>query len=177
MKLFSFGRCTVGVILLLLGTYALAGQSSSTYRLIKKIPFAAANGGHEYYDYLTFDASTRRLYLSHGTEVIVVNADSGTVVGNIGDMKQNHGIALAKEFGKGFITDGGDHSVVIFDLKTLKVTGKVKTDDGPDGIIYDPASKHVLAFGHVMTVIDPANGAVLATIPLGGTLEFAVADG
>src|SRR5712675_223997 len=97
---------------LAIATLALstANLRSSSYHLVKQIRFDAAEGGHEYYDYLTLDAAKRRLYLSHGTEVKVVNADTGVLVGNIPNMKANHGIALVDEFGKGFITDGGDDS-------------------------------------------------------------------
>src|SRR6266576_1615588 len=157
-----------------------AGLPSSSYHLVKEIRFEAAEGGHEYYDYLTLDAAKRRLYLTHGAEVKVVNADTGVLVGNIGNMKANHGIALVDELGKGFINDGGDDSVVIFDLKTLKVTGKVKTVAEPDCVIYDPSSKHIFTFnghGHAMTVIDASSEAVIAIVPMGGTPESAVADG
>jgi YVTN family beta-propeller protein len=102
------------------------------------------------------------------------------VLGNISNTKMAHGILLVKEFGKGFITDGSDDSVVIFDLKTLKVTDRVKTVAEPDCIVYDPASKHVFVFnghGHAMTVINPANDQVLAIIPMGGSPESADGNG
>jgi DNA-binding beta-propeller fold protein YncE len=159
---------------------SIAALSQNTYHLTKTIKFGAAEGGHEYYDYLTLDPNTRHLYLSHGTEVIVVDADNGATVGKISNLKQDHGIVLVSELGKGFITDGGDDSVVSFDPKTLKVTGRIKTVAEPDCIIYDPASKHIFAFnghGHAMTVIDPIKEVVLAIIPMGGTPEAAVADG
>src|SRR5579864_1962211 len=159
---------------------ATASLPSSSYHLVKQIRFDAAKGGHEYYDYLTLDAAKRRLYLSHGTEVKVVNADTGVLVGNIPGMKANHGIALVEGLGKGFITDGGDDSVVIFDLNTLKVTSKVKTVAEPDCIIYDPSSKDIFTFnghGHAMTVINPSSETVVAVVPMGGTPESAVSDG
>ena len=95
-------------------------------------------------------------------------------------MKRNHGVAVVPKLGKGFITDGGTNEVVIFDLKTLKTTGRVKTVPGPDSIIYDPASQRIFSFngqGKDATVIDPKSETVVGTIPLGGTPEFAVADG
>lgn len=150
------------------------------YHLLKKIPLSAAPGGGEYFDYLTFDASTRRVYLSHGTEFKVLNADSGAVVGTISGLKRCHGVALVAELGKGFITDGDSGTVVIFDMKTLKVTGEVKAAPDADAIVYDAASQRIFAFNgdsHSSTVIDPTGGAVVGTIELGGVPENAVADG
>src|ERR1700730_3023745 len=81
------------------------------YHLLKKIPLGAAEGGGEYFDYITFDAATRHVYLSHGTEVKVLNADRGSVVGTITGLKRNHGIALVPGLGRGFITDGDARQV------------------------------------------------------------------
>src|SRR5207248_8738704 len=93
--------------------------------------------------YLTFDPPSRRLYMSHNTEVKIVEADSRKIVGSIADLKRVHGIALVPYLGKGFISDGGADEVVVFDIKALKVTGHIKTGGNPDCIIYEPASKHV----------------------------------
>lgn len=150
------------------------------FRLLKTYDLGAAPGGKEYWDYITFDKATRRLYVSHNTELKVVDADSGTIVGGIGDLKRMHGTALVSELGRGFISDGGADEVVMFDMKTLKVTGHIKAGGNPDCIIYDPASKHVLAFNgktNDASVIDPASAAVVATIPMGGRPEYAVTDG
>ena len=110
----------------------------------------------------------------------MVDADTGAVVGVISGLKRCHGIVLVNELGKGFITDGDAAKVVIFDIATLKVTGEVKTEPDADSIIYDPASKRIFSFNgdaHSATVIDPANGTVIKSLPLGGAPEFAVADG
>jgi len=118
--------------------------------------------------------------LSHGTEVKVIDADSGNLIGNITGMKQNHGVALAAEFGRGFITDGAQGKVIIFDLKGLSVIGEAKADNDADCVIYDSASKRVFAMNgdpHSSTVIDAKSGDVVGTIELGGGPEFAVADG
>jgi DNA-binding beta-propeller fold protein YncE len=158
----------------------IAGSGQAAYHLIKKIPYGGASGGRESFDYLTFDSAARRVYLSHGTEVKVVEADTGKVVGNITGLKRCHGIALVHESGKGFITDGDAGAVVIFDLKTLKVTGQVKTADDTDAIIYDPASGHIFSFNgdsHSATAIDPQTGTVVGSVDVGGGPEFAVADG
>src|ERR1700686_2105151 len=114
----------VGSLKLLPG-FAFATTGKGGYHLLKKYAFGAAEGSsREYFDYLTVDSSARRVYLSHGTEVKVVDADNGTLIGNITGLKQDHGIALLHEIDRGFITDGGQGKVVIFDLKTLKVVGE-----------------------------------------------------
>ena len=151
------------------------------YHLIKKVPFGAAEGStNEYFDYITVDPAARRVYLSHGTEVKVLDADTANVVGNITGFKRDHGVALAPELNRGFVSDGGAAQVVVFDTKTLKKIGQVKADDDADSILYDPASKRIFAFNgepHSATVIDPANATAVATIPLGGQPEQAVTDG
>jgi DNA-binding beta-propeller fold protein YncE len=181
MKLSGLGRLTLCVTLPLLGSLAAARAPQGAYHLLKKYTFGAAEGSsREYFDYITVDSSARRLYLSHGTEVKVIDADNGTVVGNITGLKQDHGVALASEFGRGFITDGAQGKVIIFDLKTLKVIGEAKADKDADSVVYDPASKRVFAMNgdpNSSTVIDAKSGDVVGTIALGGGPEFAVADG
>ena len=162
-------------------------KTAPGYHLIKTISLPPAPGGDEYYDYLTVDADARRLYVSHGTEVVVLNADDYSVVGKIGGLSRSHGIALARDLGKGFISDGDSRpggtvqQVVSFDLKTLKTTGKVSTGQfDTDAIIYEPVSKHVFTFNgdsHNTTVIDPEKQAVVTTIDLVGKVEFPAVDG
>jgi DNA-binding beta-propeller fold protein YncE len=175
----SLGRLAIGVSFILLGTLAMAATDG--YHLLKKFTFGAAEGSsREYFDYITVDSSARRVYLSHGTEVKVIDADNGALIGNITGLTQDHGIAVASEFGRGFISDGPQSKVIIFDLETLKVIGETKTGNGPDCVIYDPASKHVFSMNggsHSSTVIDPKDGNVVGTIDLGGAPEFGVADG
>jgi YVTN family beta-propeller protein len=159
---------------------AAAGRPDGGYHLLKKYDLGAAPGGKEYWDYITFDASTRRLYISHNTEVKIVNADSGAIVGSITDLKRVHGIVVMDDLGRGFISDGGADEVVVFDLKTLKPTGHIKTGGNPDCIIYDPASKHIFTMNgktNDASAIDPGSLAVVATIPIGGRPEYAVPDG
>jgi DNA-binding beta-propeller fold protein YncE len=180
MKGSDFGRLAVGLGFLWLGAYALAAPPAGGYHLLKKISLGAAEGGGEYFDYITVDAAARRLYLSHGTEVNVLDADSGTVVGKITGLKRDHGIALVPELGRGFISDGDAAQAVIFDLKTLKTIGQVKAEADADSILYDAASKRIFVFEgqpKSCTVIDPTKGTVVATIPLGGAPEQAAADG
>ena len=164
----------------LCGSLLLASPSGGGYHLLTKYDLGAPPGGKEYWDYMSFDPASRHLYVSHNTEVKVVEADTGQLVGNIPDLKRVHGIALVPNLGKGFISDGGADEVVVFDIKALKVTGHIKTGGNPDCIIYDPASKHVFTMNGKTSdssVIDPATDTVVATIPMGGRPEYAVADG
>src|SRR5919109_601429 len=162
--------------LLVIGSFVLAGPPSG-YHLLKKIPFGAAPGTIEYFDYITFDAATRRVYLSHGTEVKVLDADSGSVVGTVSDLKRSHGVVVLNDLGRGFITDGDAAQVVIFDLKTFKRTGEIKGEKDADSIFYDSVSKRIFVFNGASknsTVIDPVKQTVVATIPLDGAPEQAV---
>jgi DNA-binding beta-propeller fold protein YncE len=166
-------RVWVFVVLLIMAASAFA--EGSGYHIINTFKL----GGEGGWDYLTLDANSRYLYISRGTHVIVMNADSGTVEGDIPDTPGVHGIALAPDLGRGFVSNGREGTVTIFDLKSLKVIGKVKAGDNPDAILYDPATKRVFTFNgrsHDSTAIDAANGNVLATIKLDGKPEFAVSD-
>jgi DNA-binding beta-propeller fold protein YncE len=150
------------------------------YHLTNTYNFGAAPGGQEYFDYIAFDPGSRLLYLSHGTEVLVQNADTGKEEGKISGLKRSHGVAVVPELGKGFISDGEKGKAVIFDLKTLKVVGEANAAPDADCILYDQASQRVFTFNgdsHSATVIDPATGKDVGTIDLGGGPEFAVADG
>jgi YVTN family beta-propeller protein len=180
MRSSGVARVARGLCLLLLGAHALAAPPPGNYHLLKKIPLGAAPGGGEYFDYITVDSAARRVYLSHGTEVKVVDADSGDLVGTITGFKRCHGVALVKDVGKGFITDGDAAKVFVFDIASLKVTGEIKSEPDTDSIFYDPTSKRVFTFNGSSknsTVIDPAKGTVIATVPLGGAPEQAVVDG
>ena len=175
------GRLVTSASFILLSSFVLAIAATGGYHLLNKYTFGPAEGStREYFDYITVDSSARRVYLSHGTEIKVIDADNGSLIGNITGLKQDHGVAIASEFGRGFITDGAQGKVIIFDLKTLKVIGEAKADDDADSIIYDPASKRVFAQNgdpNSSTVIDAKSGTVVGTIALGGAPEFAVADG
>jgi DNA-binding beta-propeller fold protein YncE len=193
MKSLGFGRFAVVLFLALFSTWLLSAvharpkPEASGYHLVKTISLPPAPGGGEYYDYITVDPEARRVYVSHGTEVVVLNADNYSVVGKVEGLTRSHGIAVVKELGKGFITDGDSRpgaevqQVVIFDLKTFKVTGKVSTDQpDTDAIIYEPVTKHIFTFNgdsHNTTVIDPVKQAVITNIDLVGAVEFPAADG
>ncbi len=161
------------------GTAASAASRAygpSGYHLLKKIPL----GGEGFWDYITFDPATRRLYISRGSKVVVLEVDSGKTVGEIPNTEGVHGIALAPEFNRGFTSNGRAGTVTIFDLKTLQVIGSAQAGTNPDAIIYDPSSKRVFAMNgrsKNATAIDAATGNVVGTIPVDGKPEFAVADG
>lgn len=184
MKVSSYARLALVLSIVLSAACALAGSPAAGYHLLKKVSFGAAPGvgaTREYFDYVVVDSAARRVYLSHGTEIIVVDADTSAKIGTItGDWKRVHGVALAPEVNRGFITDGDAGNIVVFDMKTLKVTKTIKGEDDADWILYDPASKRIFAFNgeaKSATVIDPAKGEVIKSIPLGGQPEQAVADG
>jgi DNA-binding beta-propeller fold protein YncE len=184
MKISKFGRFAFGLSILLLAAYALSvSAAGGGYHLIKKVPLAVAPGGGQYFDYIFVDPDARRVYVSHGTEVVVLNADDYSEVGKIQDprFKRIHGVALVKPLNKGFISDGEAKSAFVFDLKTMKVTGEVKTDqDDTDSIIYEPVSKRIFTFNgssHNTTVIDPAKESVIKNIDLVGAVEFPAVDG
>lgn len=133
------------------------------------------------WDYLVSDDSTGRLYVSHATMVQIINENNDQIVGMIPDTRGVHGIALAPELNKGFISDGKDTAVTIFNMTTTAVLSKVKvTGVNPDAIVYDKLSNRVFTFNgksHNSTVIDAKTGTVTGTIPLDGKPEFCVSDG
>lgn len=153
-----------------------APAAPPAYHLIQKVTL----GGEGGWDYLTVDPASRRLYISRGTHVMVVNADTLKIVGDIPNTNGVHGIAFAPKLGRGFTSNGRDGSVTIFDLKTLKTLGTAPTGSNPDCIVYDPATERVFTFNggsNDATAISAATGKVLGTIPLGGRPEFAAVDG
>ena len=154
-----------------------SAQAVGNFELYKKISIPG-NGG---YDYIKIDTVNNRLYVSHGTNVTVIDLKSEQIVGSIDQMTGVHGIAIAPEFQKGFISDGKANAVVVFDLQTYKVIKTIPlTDKDPDAIMYDPFSKQVFTFNgdsQNASVIDAATLTQTKSIPLGGTPEFAVSDG
>jgi YVTN family beta-propeller protein len=166
---------TVLLAMLTIASLTVSG-SPSTYQVAKKIPLPGEGG----WDYLTVDENARRVYVSHATQVVVLDADSLEVVGSISSLAGVHGIALAPEFGRGFITSGQSGTVAVFDLKTLQKTAEVKVGKKPDAIVYDPATKRVFAMNgdsESSTAINAADNKVLGTVALGGGPESTVADG
>jgi YVTN family beta-propeller protein len=160
--------------LLLLGL-SLQGNAQH-YKVSGRIPL----GGEGGWDYLFADSANGQLYVSHGTQVEVVDLASEKPVAKITGMKRIHGIAVAKDLNRGYISDGGDDVVLIFDLKSNAVLQKVPAGKNPDGILYDPYSRRVFAFNgrsNDVTAIDAASGKVAGTIALDGKPEFPVSDG
>jgi YVTN family beta-propeller protein len=161
---------------LLLLTATLAAAPAS-YRLLGRFTVGGAGG----YDYVRVDPQARRLYVAHDTRVEVLDVDSGRKVGEVGPTVHAHGIALAPEFRHGFITNGDNNTVTMFDPATLAVLRTIPMPGKkPDGIEYDPDSRHVfVADGDSgdLAVLDPASGAVVADLPLGGHLEAMAANG
>src|SRR5277367_2048473 len=148
----------------------------SGYHVIKTIPIAGDTG----WDYLLVDSAARRVYVSRGTHVVVLDADTYDVAGDIPDTQGVHGIAIAPEFGRGFTSNGRANTATIFDLKTLKTLGTVSTGTNPDAIVYDGVTKRVFTLNGVSknaTAINAADGTVVGTLALGGKPEFAVTDG
>jgi len=153
-----------------------APAADGGYSVIKKIPISGSGS----WDYLTIDEAARRLYVSHGTQVEVLDIDSLTVVGSIPNTPGVHGVAIAPDSSRGFVSEGQVGKVMIFDLKTMKTIGEAPTGQKPDAIIYDPATSRVFAFNggsNSATAIDAASGKVAGTVDLGGGPEFAAADG
>jgi len=177
-----FALLIVAVLMILGMVHEIASKEApreagaSGYRVVKTIPV----GGDDWWDYLAVDSAARRVYVSHGTHVVVLDADTYAVVGDIPGTQGVHGIAFAPEMGRGFISDGRANEVTIFDLKSLKTLGTAKAGTNPDAIVYDPFTKRVFTMnGHSydMTAINASDGALIGTLPLEGKPEFAVADG
>jgi len=160
-----------GVLVTMAAVFAAAG-----YHLLRTILVGGTGG----WDYLTVDEAGQRVFVSHETQVEVIDLASNSVSGKIPDTPGVHGIALAPEEGRGFVSNGQASTVTIFDLKTLAAISQVPTGKKPDAIVYDPSTHRVFAMNggsDSSTVIDAATGKVVGTIALGGGPEFAAADG
>jgi hypothetical protein len=158
------------------GQAASPKAGPSGYEITKTIPIA----GDEGWDYIAVDSDARRVYVSHGSHVVVLNTDTYEVAGDIPDTQGVHGIAIASDLGKGFTSNGRANTVTIFDLKTLKPAGTVKTGTNPDAIVYDAVTKRVFTMNgrsNDVTAINAADGTVAGTFAVSGKPEFAVADG
>jgi YVTN family beta-propeller protein len=164
------------VIIFLLFVCVSYSFAQTKYQITNKIHLPG-NGG---WDYITMDEAASRLYVSHGNVVQVIDVTNNSVVGTIPDTKGVHGIALANDLGKGFISNGRDTSVTVIDLKKLALIAKVKvTGNNPDAILYDPFSHRVFTFNgrsSNSTVIDAVTNKVIGTIALSGKPEFSATD-
>jgi YVTN family beta-propeller protein len=166
-----------GLLLIFSQGAALEAQTkpAPAYHVIKQFKL----GGEGGWDYLTIDPKARRLYVSHATHVMVVDADTGAVVGDIPDTSGVHGIAIVEDEGKGYTSNGRTSTVTVFDLKTLKALKQIPVGKNPDAIIYDAASKRIFTMNGASkdaTAIDVKTDTVVGTVALGGRPEFAVTD-
>src|SRR5258705_5236866 len=164
-------------VLVGLSFFTLLFQGGTNYKLVGRYPVPGVGG----FDYVTLDNAARRIYVSHATQVDVVDADDGKVVGTIADTPGVHGVAIASAFKHGFTSNGRENKVSMFDPATLQLIKKIDVGKGPDGIYFDPATKRVFTNNHGshdITAIDAATGDVVGTVKIEGDGEQAViADG
>jgi DNA-binding beta-propeller fold protein YncE len=166
---------TIALLLTLASSSTLLAQSSSTYR----ITHTYILGGDGGWDYIVPDPPNHRLFIGRQNRVMVVDENSGTLLGEVTGIDGAHGTAIARASGHGFATSGRDQSVVMFDLTTFKTLGRIQAAEDADAIIYDPVSNRVFTFNgdaHSSTVIDPA-GTLITNIPLGGKPEYGASAG
>jgi YVTN family beta-propeller protein len=161
---------------LLAGAAASADAPKPAYKVLKKIEV----GGEGGWDYLTMDPDARRLYIARADRVTVLDVDTGKVVGEVRGTPGVHGVALDVRRKRGYASNGGDSTVTVFDLGTLREVARVKVGTRPDAILYDPATDRVFTFNagsKDATALEAKDGSVAGTVPLGGKPEFAVSDG
>ena len=177
----SFSRTCLGLfsaaltIAVLMSVAALNAQTKTGYHVAKKIMVGGTGG----WDYLAYDAPSHRLFVSHSDRFVVINTDSEKVVGEIGKLEGVHGMAIANEINRGFITNGTAASVSVVDMKTLKVVNKIPVGKKPDAILYDAFSNRVFVYNgqsNDVTVIDARKEVVLSTLALDGKPEFSATD-
>jgi YVTN family beta-propeller protein len=162
--------------LLTAGLLIATAFAAEGYKVLNKIKIGGTGG----WDYVALDNTNRRIYASHGTSVEVIDPDAGKVVGTIPQLHGVHGIAIAPELNKGFISNGQSNSVTVFDLKTLAKLGEPATGQNPDAICYEPKTQRVFTFNgrsNDSTVINAKTNEIVATLPLNGKPEFCVVDG
>ena len=153
-----------------------AAVGPSGYHLLKTVPIP----GDQFWDYLHYERSTHRLFITHGTHVVVFGVNTNKIIGNIGPMEAIHGVVFSPRDNRGFVTDGRAAKLWVFNLKTLQIEGSAPTDQDADGVVYDPETNRVFTMNfdsHTSTVVDAKNGKVVGHIDLGGGPEFPVADG
>lgn len=165
----------LGALLAAASAVTVARDAPPTYRLLKEIPIAGDTG----WDYLSIDPQARRLYVTHGTHIVVVDLDTDSVVGDVADTPGVHGFAIAHALGKGFSSNGAESKVSVVDLKSLATLAKIGTEEGPDAIVYEPGHQEVYAFNgraKSATIISATSGQVVGSLKLPGKPEFPAAD-
>ena len=169
----------LGLLICALGMAGMTTAQSTNnegYKILQKVHLDGDGG----WDYLKFDNDTRRLYVAHNNSFQVLDADSLKLIGTVEKVQHPHGVALVPDLGKGYASSGDPGSVVVFDLKTFKTITEIPSSKDTDVILYDPASGYVFTFNgdsSNSTVIDPKTDKVVKVLDLGGSPEFAVADG
>jgi hypothetical protein len=164
------------LVVALASVVPLLAQSSSSYRIIHTYTL----GGDGSWDYIVPDPPNHRLFIGRQNRVMVVDEDTGRLLGEVMGIQGAHGTAVANATGHGFATSGNDRMVVMFDLKTFAVLGRIPAAEDADAIIYDSASNRVFTFNgdaHSSTVIDPQAGTLVTNIPLGGKPEYGASAG
>jgi DNA-binding beta-propeller fold protein YncE len=164
------------LVLILATVASLLAQSSSSYRITHTYTL----GGDGRWDYIVPDPANHRLFIARQNRVMVVDEESGKLLGEVTGIDGAHGTALADATGHGFATSGNDQSVVMFDLKTFRVLGRIPAAEDADAILYDSASNRVFTLNgdaHSSTVIDPQAGKLITNIPLGGKPEYGASAG
>jgi|SRR6185503_10174241 len=168
--------CLPALLAIILTPAHLSAQVKTGFHVLNDFPIHSSGG----WDYITADGAANRVYASHGNQVNVLNAATGDSIGYIPNTMGVHGIAIATEFNKGYVSCGRANAITVFDLKTLQTLKTVTAGTNPDAICYDDFGKKVYAFNgrsKDATVVDAATDAVVATIPLGGKPETGVSDG
>jgi len=163
-------------LVLTLAGLSLIAQSSTSYR----VTHTYALGGDGSWDYIVPDPPSHRVFIARQNRVMVVDEDTGKLLGEVTGIQGAHGTALAEATGHGFATSGNDQSVVMFDLKTFKALGRIPAAEDADAILFDSASNRVFTLNgdaHSSTVIDPAAGKAITNIPLGGKPEYGASAG
>jgi len=163
-------------LILTLAVTSLLAQSPSSYR----VTHTYLLGGEGSWDYIVPDPTNHRLFIARQNRVMVVDEDSGSLLGEVTGIQGAHGTAVAETTGHGFATSGNDQSVVMFDLKTFKTLGRIPAAEDADAILYDSASNRVFTLNgdaHSSTVIDPREGTLITNLPLGGKPEYGVSAG
>jgi YVTN family beta-propeller protein len=167
---------TIAVVLAAVILAAVPAVAQKQFRVAARVQL----GGEGFWDYLTYDPDGQRLFITRGSHVTVFDTRTLKVAGDIPGLSAIHGVALAPELNRGFISNGGDNTVTVLDLKTLNKLDSVKVGERPDAILYEPFSKHVFTFNarsQDSTAIDAATGKVVGTVALGGKPEFPASDG
>ena len=152
-----------------------AAQPAPLYQITQSISL----GAPEQWDYLAYDAQSRRLFAAHGSGIDVVDGAGGRLLGKIA-VPGSNGIAIVEAVGKGYAGSRTNKTVVVFDLQTLKVLKELPAGEDTDAVVYDPASRRVFVMQgdpHNITVIDTAGDTLLTPVALDGQPEFAAADG